>query len=127
MEEFPKKFLWPNYLHTINETLSHKFHPYSILTGDIMVEFVIYCVLMTSMDDPLFFGVIIVQIIFFLIRCCFGWFFCFCLQGSHTVPQLLDVARHILYWGWNRFYGVFRQGYKLWQFELSSFQEGIQN
>ena len=41
--------------------------------------------------------------------CCFGWFFCFCLQGSHTVPQLLDVARHILYWGWNRFYGVFRQ------------------
>ena len=33
------------YLHMINETLSHKFHPYSILTGDTMAEFVIYCVL----------------------------------------------------------------------------------
>jgi hypothetical protein len=32
LEEFPKKNLL-SYLHVVNETLSHTFHPYSILTG----------------------------------------------------------------------------------------------
>ena len=33
------------YLHIINECLSYKFHPYSILTGDTKVELVAYWVL----------------------------------------------------------------------------------
>ena len=40
------------YINMINETLSNKFHPYSILTGDTMVRFVIFCVL--SMICPTF-------------------------------------------------------------------------
>ena len=33
------------YVCMIDETLRHKFHPYSILTGQTMDGFVIYCVL----------------------------------------------------------------------------------
>ena len=41
MEEFPKKHL-AAYLHMINEALSHKFHPYSILTGQVSVKWLTY-------------------------------------------------------------------------------------
>ena len=36
------------YLHMIIETLSHKFHPYSILTGQVTVEWLTYQVLKIS-------------------------------------------------------------------------------
>ena len=36
------------YMHMINEVLSQKFHPHSILTGKSQVEFLIYCVLIFS-------------------------------------------------------------------------------
>ena len=44
MEEFQKYFT----IIFMPEML--KFHPYSILTGEIMVEFVIYCVLIMFED-----------------------------------------------------------------------------
>ena len=52
-----KKNLVAYHLHMIKETLSQKFHPYSILTRDTMVGFVIYRVSMNAsmaqlMDDP---------------------------------------------------------------------------
>ena len=37
----PKKILWHIYI-MINETLSHKFHPYSILTGEVTVKWLKY-------------------------------------------------------------------------------------
>ena len=45
MEGFQKTSLWCTYVDMISETLSHKFHPYSILSGQIMVESDGYCVL----------------------------------------------------------------------------------
>ena len=43
MKDFKKIFV--GYADMINETLSQKFQPYSILTAYGKVEFLIYCVL----------------------------------------------------------------------------------
>ena len=47
MEEFQKKIPRPLFIIIFRPEML-KFHPYSILTGDTRVEFVIYCVLADS-------------------------------------------------------------------------------
>ena len=44
MEEFQKYFFWTPFTIIFRPEML-KFHPYSILTGELMVGFVIYCVL----------------------------------------------------------------------------------
>ena len=43
------------YVNMINDTLSQKFHPYSISTGLGKVDFLIYCVLTTYVCNRIFF------------------------------------------------------------------------
>ena len=50
MEEFQKYFSRPLFT-IIFRTEMLKFHPFSILTGDTMVGFVIFCVLMMVLPD----------------------------------------------------------------------------